>query len=122
MFAARLGDAAQGAAGAAGTVGKRDVAERQHPHQPLVVVQHRQPAHLNVGHVLHDLIESSSSKQYFTSELMISRTAVLADFPAATARTAMSRSVIMPTSRSFCPTGRQPQSISFIRRAASRIG
>src|SRR5258706_4842443 len=39
---------------------------------------------------------SSSSKQYSTSPLMISRTLVSGDLPAATARTAMSRSVITP--------------------------
>jgi len=39
---------------------------------------------------------------------MMSRTGVLSDFPAATARTTMSRSVIIPTSRSSSPTGQAP--------------
>src|SRR3954469_11096205 len=64
---------------------------------------------------------SSSSKQYFTSALIISRTLVSADLPAATARIAMSRSVIIPTSRSFSPTGSDPQSSFAIRHAASRM-
>src|SRR4051812_28675495 len=64
---------------------------------------------------------SSSSKQYFTSALITSRTLVSADLPAATARMAMSRSVIIPTSRSFSPTGSDPQSSFAIRHAASRI-
>src|SRR5579859_3097354 len=39
--------------------------------------------------------------------------------PAASARMTMSRSVMVPTSRSFSPTGSSPTSISFIVRAAS---
>src|SRR5579883_3219719 len=64
---------------------------------------------------------SSSSKQYITLGLMTSRTGVSSDLPAATPRTAISRSVIMPISRSLSRTGRQPQSSSAIMRAASRI-
>src|SRR5215469_10919426 len=64
---------------------------------------------------------SASSKQYLTSRLMISRMGVFKDIPSATARTAMSRSVIMPMSRPSSPTGRHPQSSSAIRRAAARI-
>ena len=41
--------------------------------------------------------------------------------PSATARTAISRSVIMPTRRSFSPTGRLPASIFAIICAASRM-
>src|SRR5439155_8744783 len=64
----------------------------------------------------------SSSKQYMTWSVVItSRTGVSGPFPCATARTAMSRSVIIPTRRSFSPTGRLPASISAISRATSRI-
>src|SRR5262245_1803228 len=63
---------------------------------------------------------SSSSKQYITpSWLITSRTLVFGLKPLATARTAMSRSVIMPTSRSFSPTGSTPASIAAIILAAS---
>src|SRR5262249_15952308 len=64
---------------------------------------------------------SSSSKQYMTSLLMISRIGVCGPLSAPMARMAMSRSVIMPTSRSSSPTGNTPASICAIRRAASRI-
>src|SRR5438093_4334094 len=52
---------------------------------------------------------------------MISLTGVSAGKPSATARTAISRSVIMPTSRSFSATGSAPASSSAINCAASRI-
>ena len=52
---------------------------------------------------------------------MMSRTFVVASLPSATARTAMSRSVMTPTRRSFSPTGSAPASISAMIRAASRI-
>ena len=44
-------------AGTVGPVGEREVAERDDPDQPLVAVEHRQPAHLEVGHVLRDVVE-----------------------------------------------------------------
>src|SRR5437868_7945947 len=52
---------------------------------------------------------------------MTSRTFVVGSLPSATARTAISRSVITPTRRSFSPTGSEPALISAITRAASRI-
>src|SRR5688500_16978767 len=64
---------------------------------------------------------SSSSKQYFTSLLITSRTGVSGPLPTATARIAISRSVIMPTSRSFSPTGIEPASISAMIFATSRM-
>src|SRR6266542_2517717 len=63
---------------------------------------------------------SSSSNQYSTSVDMTSRIFVSGDRPCATARTVMSRSVIMPTSRSFSPTGNAPASMSAIKHAASQ--
>src|SRR5262245_30749019 len=63
---------------------------------------------------------SSSSKQYITLPLLItSRILVLGFSPLATARTTMSRSVIMPTSRSLSPTGSTPASMAAISLAAS---
>src|SRR5919106_6281033 len=44
---------------------------------------------------------------------------VLGSLPSATARTVMSRSVIVPTRRSFAPTGNRPKSPSRIEIAAS---
>src|SRR4051812_25747987 len=61
---------------------------------------------------------SSSSKQYFTSGVIASRTLASGPLPWATARTAMSRSVSMPTIRSPSPTGSTPTSSSAIRPAA----
>src|SRR5688572_28971081 len=55
------------------------------------------------------------------SLLMMSRTGVSGPLPSATARMAMSRSVIMPTRRSFSPTGTAPASISAMILAASRM-
>src|SRR5205823_14995314 len=52
---------------------------------------------------------------------MMSRTFVVGALPSATARTAISRSVMTPISRSFSPTGSEPALISAIIRAASRI-
>src|SRR2546422_645816 len=52
---------------------------------------------------------------------MISRTGVSGPLPAPTARMAMSRSVIMPMSRSFSPTGMEPASISSMIFATSRM-
>src|SRR5688572_13473679 len=52
---------------------------------------------------------------------MISPIGVSGDLPTATARTAISRSVIIPTSRSFSLTGSAPASISAIMRAAWRM-
>src|SRR5882757_825995 len=49
------------------------------------------------------------------------RTGVDGPLFSATARTAMSRSVMMPTSRSFSATGSAPTSMSHIARAASRM-
>src|SRR5437764_9896199 len=57
MLAARLGNAAQRATGAARALGQRDIAERQDSDQALVVVEHGQAAHLDVTHVLYDVIE-----------------------------------------------------------------
>ena len=55
--------------------------------------------HLDVPKMFSATSSSSwSSKQYSTSGLIISRTSVLGPLPAAMARMAMSRSVIMPTS------------------------
>src|SRR5215467_8216446 len=45
----------------------------------------------------------------------------LGDFPLATARTVMSRSVTTPTRRSFSPTGNEPQSNCLISFAACSI-
>src|SRR5262249_15588486 len=56
---------------------------------------------------------------YLTSLVITSRTRVCGPLPSATPRTAMSRSVIMPTSLSLSPTGNRPASISRIMRAAS---
>src|SRR5829696_4400666 len=64
---------------------------------------------------------SSSSKQYLTSSLITSLTDVLGPLPSAMARTAMSRSVMVPTSRSSSPTGSRPASIASIMRATSSI-
>src|SRR5260370_16012662 len=50
---------------------------------------------------------------------MTCSTCVAGPLPSPTARTAMSRSVIMPTRRSPAPTGRSPTSIAAIIRAAS---
>ena len=54
--------------------------------------------------------KSSSSKQYITSWGITPRIFVSGPKPLHTARTAMSRSVIMPTRRSFSPTGKAPMS------------
>src|SRR5258708_11412677 len=64
---------------------------------------------------------SSSSKQYLTSRVMTSLTGVLGPLPSAIARTAMSRSVIMPTRWSSSPTGSRPASIASIIRATSSM-
>ncbi len=64
---------------------------------------------------------TSSSKQYRTSRDIASATRLSGPQWRATARTAMSRSVIMPTSRSPSPTGSAPTSCSAIRRAASQM-
>src|SRR6185436_15772127 len=64
---------------------------------------------------------SSSSNTYFTSVDMTSRTGVSGPLPSATARIAMSRSVIMPTSRSPSPTGTAPASMSAMIFATSRM-
>src|ERR671915_1114072 len=55
------------------------------------------------------------------SLLITSRTGVSGPLPWATARIAMSRSVIMPIRRSFSPTGMEPASISAIIFATSRM-
>src|SRR6266702_1570447 len=57
VLATWLGNAAQRAAGVACTVGEGDVAERQDSHQTLVVVQHRQPTHLEIGYGVRNCIE-----------------------------------------------------------------
>src|SRR4029453_7107860 len=57
MLAARFGDAAQCAPRAGRAVGQGDVAEREDSHQALFVVEHGQPAKLDVGHILHDVVE-----------------------------------------------------------------
>src|SRR5262249_8869684 len=57
MLATRLGDAAQGAPRAGRAVGKGDVTQREDTHQPLFAVEYGQPAKLDVGHILHDLVE-----------------------------------------------------------------
>src|SRR6185436_11781 len=64
---------------------------------------------------------SSSSNTYFTSVDITSRTGVSGPLPSATARIAMSRSVIMPTRRSFSPTGTAPASMSSMIFATSRM-
>lgn len=51
---------------------------------------------------------SSSSKQNLTSALIASRTLVSGGLPRATTRMAISLSVIMPTRRSYSPTGKAP--------------
>src|SRR5919197_1817027 len=56
-----------------------------------------------------------------TSVLITSRTGVSGPLPCATARIAMSRSVIIPTSRSLSPTGIAPASISAMIFATSRM-
>src|SRR5947207_6080350 len=61
---------------------------------------------------------SSSSKQYLTSSVITSRTLAVGPLPSATPRIAMSRSVIMPTRRSWSPTGSAPASRLAIMRAA----
>src|SRR5262249_13935073 len=55
------------------------------------------------------------------SGLMTSRTGVSGPLPSATARIAMSRSVIIPTRRSLSPTGMLPASISAMILATSRM-
>ncbi len=64
---------------------------------------------------------TSPSKQYLTSALIASRTLVSGGLPRATTRMAISLSVIMPTRRSFSPTGKAPTLESAIIYATSQM-
>src|SRR5262249_59261664 len=101
MLAARLCNAVQrttGSAVAPFAVG--DIGERDDPDQALVAIDHRQTTHLLLSHVagcVFDVLVVENVLDVVGHDVAHVRLRTLAS---ATARTAMSRSVIMPSRRS----------------------
>src|SRR5690348_7513296 len=123
VLAGRLGDGLERLADA--PLARRlesQVADRDDADEPLLAVEHGQPAHLPLAHLARHagdiLVVEDVSDLGRHNVRAFARSGAM---PWATARTAISRSVIMPTRRSFSPSGSAPAPISFMMRAAVSI-
>jgi hypothetical protein len=97
-----------------------EISERENAYEPFVTIKYDQPAQLVLLHDIRGgrsvvILEAVDDVRVITSSTRVS----FGSLPAAVARIVMSRSVSMPTSRSFCPTGITPLSRSRILSAAS---
>jgi len=107
--------------GRIGFLRKRHVAEGDDPDQPFVRLTTGSRRISSSAMLAATSSTSWSSKQYLISPLMTCCTGVAGARFSATARTAMSRSVNMPTSLSSRCTATLPTSFSRISSAASAI-